>query len=65
MMYEPNLYDLKAKARKVYEEYIKSGLKMTPPAKGYGVSFVRFANPRTVDATVYTEVLTGFQFISL
>ena len=29
------------------------------------LSFVRFANPRTVDATVYTEVLTGFQFISL
>lgn len=29
------------------------------------LSVVRFANPRAVDATVYLEVLTGFQFISL
>jgi len=29
------------------------------------LSVVRFANPRSVDNTVYLEVLTGFQFISL
>ncbi|EER61548.1 hypothetical protein AcdelDRAFT_0883 [Acidovorax delafieldii 2AN] len=28
-------------------------------------SVVRFANPRTVDDTVYLEILTGFQFVSL
>lgn len=29
------------------------------------LSVVRFANPRTVDESVYLEVLSGFQFISL
>jgi len=29
------------------------------------LSVVRFANPRPVDASVYLEVLTGFQFVSL
>lgn len=29
------------------------------------LSVVRFANPRAVDETVYLEVLSGFQFISL
>lgn len=29
------------------------------------VSIVRFANPRPFDPTVYCEVLTGFQFLSL
>lgn len=29
------------------------------------LSVVRFSNPRTVDETVYLEVLSGFQFISL
>lgn len=29
------------------------------------LSVVRFANPRAVDAAVYLEVVTGFQFISL
>lgn len=29
------------------------------------LSVVRFANPRTVDETVYLEVLSGFQFVSL
>lgn len=29
------------------------------------LSIVRFANPRPVDASVYLEVLSGFQFISL
>lgn len=29
------------------------------------LSMVRFANPRPVDETVYLEVLSGFQFISL
>ena len=41
----------------------------TAQAKGANtgklLSFVRFANPRPVDETVYIEVLTGFQFISL
>lgn len=41
----------------------------TTQAKGSSAgklaSVVRFANPRTVDETVYLEVLTGFQFISL
>jgi len=41
----------------------------TTSAKGAStgkiLSVVRFANPRTVDETVYLEVLTGFQFISL
>ena len=41
----------------------------TAQAKGANtgklLSFVRFANPRAVDETVYIEVLTGFQFISL
>lgn len=34
-------------------------------ATGKILSVVRFANPRSVDETVYLEVLTGFQFISL
>ena len=29
------------------------------------LSVVRFANPRTVDDTVYLEILSGFQFVSL
>jgi len=29
------------------------------------LSVVRFANPRPVDETVYLEVLSGFQFVSL
>lgn len=29
------------------------------------LSVVRFANPRAVDETVYLEVLSGFQFVSL
>lgn len=29
------------------------------------LSVVRFANPRTVDDSVYLEVLSGFQFVSL
>lgn len=29
------------------------------------LSVVRFANPRTVDESVYLEVLSGFQFVSL
>lgn len=41
----------------------------TAAAKGASVgkllSVVRFANPRPVDETVYLEVLSGFQFISL
>ena len=41
----------------------------TTQAKGSNVgkllSVVRFANPRTVDETVYLEVLSGFQFVSL
>lgn len=41
----------------------------TTSAKGAStgkiLSVVRFANPRTVDATVYLEIITGFQFISL
>ena len=41
----------------------------TAAAKGAGtgklLSVVRFANPRPVDETVYLEVLSGFQFISL
>ncbi len=41
----------------------------TTQAKGAStgklLSVVRFANPRSVDAAVYLEVLTGFQFISL
>lgn len=41
----------------------------TTSAKGSStgkiLSVVRFANPRAVDETVYLEVLTGFQFISL
>lgn len=34
-------------------------------ATGKLLSVVRFANPRAVDSTVYLEVLTGFQFISI
>ncbi len=34
-------------------------------ATGKLLSVVRFANPRAVDASVYLEVLSGFQFISL
>lgn len=34
-------------------------------ATGKLLSVVRFANPRTVDETVYLEVLSGFQFVSL
>lgn len=34
-------------------------------ATGKLLSVVRFANPRPVDPTVYLEVLSGFQFISL
>ena len=41
----------------------------TAAAKGAStgklLSVVRFANPRPVDDTVYLEVLSGFQFISL
>ena len=41
----------------------------TASAKGANtgklLSFVRFANPRAVDETVYLEVLSGFQFISI
>lgn len=41
----------------------------TTAAKGANtgkiLSVVRFANPRAVDETVYLEVLSGFQFISL
>lgn len=39
------------------------------PAKGATngalLSIVRFPNPRTVDASVYLEILSGFQFISM
>ena len=34
-------------------------------ATGRLLSVVRFFNPRAVDATVYLEVLSGFQFVSL
>lgn len=34
-------------------------------ATGKLLSVVRFANPRAVDDTVYLEILTGFQFVSL
>jgi hypothetical protein len=34
-------------------------------ASGKLLSVVRFANPRPVDNTVYLEVLSGFQFVSL
>jgi hypothetical protein len=34
-------------------------------AAGKLLSVVRFANPRIVDASMYLEVLTGFQFVSL
>lgn len=34
-------------------------------ATGKLPSVVRFANPRAVDETVYLEVLSGFQFVSL
>ena len=41
----------------------------TTQAKGAStgkmLSVVRFANPRQFDATVYLELLTGFQFVSL
>ncbi len=40
----------------------------TAPAKGATsgklLSVVRFDNPRAVDATVYLEILSGFQFLS-
>lgn len=34
-------------------------------ASGKLLSVVRFANPRQVDESVYLEVLSGFQFVSL
>ena len=34
-------------------------------ATGRLLSVVRFFNPRAVDDTVYLEVLSGFQFVSL
>ena len=48
---------------------INGAFLSTVQAKGAStgklLSVVRFANPRPVDNTVYLEVLTGFQFISL
>ena len=43
-------------ARKLYNGYVEEGLRMTPPMKGFGVQYIRFA-------MVFMQKREGFKMV--
>ena len=51
-------------ARRLYNEYVEEGLRMTPPMKGFGVQYIRFAmEEHNLFSLLFMQKREGFKMV--
>lgn len=51
-------------ARRLYNEYVEEGLRMTPPMKGFGVQYIRFAmEEHNLFSLLFMQNRDGFKMV--